>query len=232
MYQTNNGKVFDTPESILNKHIELLDSYVDDYNYRIKTHVGSVNRNVDNTPNIAYDKVIIEFKLNTFQSTEDCSNMCVVYDLTGKTPIFKLGVGKTVVTCLNMCIWADKDLYTHQDYKKLHDKTSEYLSELQDLEDRYVKFKEKLKNKTLESNQMYKELGKIIYKTNNNVIRQAVLNAADDLQNSKSPYYIQDDNTSLWNVYNAVTQQFSNKLTNGYIDVPSHTLELSKIIYN
>ena len=232
VYQNSSGKVFDSPVEVLSQSIQLLDSYVDDDKYRIKTHVGSVNRNVDNTPNIAYDKVIVEFQLNTFQSTEDYSNMCIVYDLSGKTPVYKIGVGKTIRTCLNMCIWADTDLYTHQDYRKVNDKLSQYLNTLSDIEDSYIKFKDTFENKILDEQQIYKVLGQVIYKTNNATLRQAVTSAADELQNSKSNYFVESDKTTLWNVYNSITQQFSNKFEKGYIDVPSHTLELSKILYN
>lgn len=232
VYQNSKGKVFSTPESIFEKPLELLDSYVDDTNYRIRESVGSVNRNSDGTANIAYNKVIIEFKLNTYESTEDYSNICILYDLTGKEGIYKIATGKTVRACLNMCVWADKDLFIHTDYTKLQDKLKSYLDDLDRLEAEYAQFKETLINTKLDKNNTYKVLGKVLYNTNSNTLRTAIVGACDELVNSKSPYYIESDTTNLWNIYNSITQQFSNKFEKNYTDVPSNTLELSKIIYN
>ena len=231
--ETNSGKVCDSPLTILEPSIKIIENYVDESNYRIKSSIGSINRNDNLSANIAYNKVIIEFKLNTTLSSEDYGNVCIVYDLTGKVPIYKTATGRTLKTCLNMCIWADTDLYTTDNHSKIADRIQLYCDTIDKRNKEFEIFRDKLENESLSTNDIYKILGKIIYNSKSSVLRNAVVDASEELQNSKSPYYtIENENTTLWNVYNAITQQFSNKFNKSYLDVPSHTLELSKIVLN
>lgn len=232
MFQNKHGKIYDKPLTILEPSIKLLDNYVTDENYRLKYTIGSINRNEDSSANIAYDKLIVEFKLNTHFTGDSYSNVCIVYDLNSKLPLFKIAAGKTLTTCLNMCVWADTDLYVTDDYKKLENRLVTYLNDLDDKEKEFELFRNTLEDTVLNKTELFKVIGKILYKSGSSVVRNATVNAIDDLQDSKSNYYIAEDNTTLWNIYNAITQQFSNKFSKTFIDVPSTTLELSKIVYS
>jgi len=229
MFQNSRGKIFDNPSTILNKSLELLDNYVIEDNYRLKTSVGSINRNEDGSPNIAYDKFIVEFKIDTYSNNESYSNICIVYDLTRKNPLFKVAAGKTLVTCLNMCIVADTDLYVTDDYNKISDRIKTYVNMLDNLEKQYETFRDKLENEKLNKLSLYNKIGNIIYNSKG-LLQRATVEAIEDLQDSKSNYYIEHDNTTSWNLYNAITQQLSNKLAKGFADVPTETLTLSKLI--
>lgn len=231
MFQNKHGVIYDKPLTILEPSLKLLDTRVSNNDYRLKYSIGSINRNEDNSANIAYDRIIVEFKLNTHFSADAYSNICIVYDLNAKTPLFKVAAGKTLSTCLNMCIWADTDLYVTDDYHKIELKIQSYLNDLDKREQEYELFRDKLEDTILPKNKLYATLGKIIYNADN-TLKAATLKATEELQNSKSDYYIADSDTTLWNVYNAITQQFSNKFSKSYVDVPSNVLELSKIIYN
>lgn len=231
MFQNKHGKIHDKPLTILEPSLKLLDNHVSNNDYRLKYSIGSINRNEDTSANIAYDKLIVEFKLNTHFTGDAYSNICIVYDLNAKVPLYKVAAGKTLTTCLNMCIWADTDLYVTDDYHKIESKIQSYLNNLTIKEKEYELFRDTLENTILPHDKLYKTLGNIIY-NGNNVMRTATIKAAEELQNSKSDYYIADSDTTLWNVYNAITQQFSNKFNKTYIDVPSNVLELSKIVYN
>lgn len=232
MFQNNYGKVFDTPLNMLEPSLKLLEDYVTNDNYRLKYTVGSVNRNEDNSANTAYDKLIVEFKLNTYVGTDDYSNICIVYNLSTKIPTFKVAAGKTLTTCLNMCIWADTDVFVTDDVAKIGKRIDKYLMDLASKQEAYDNFRTKLEETVLNTDKVHQTLGKVIYNSNDSVLKSAVINAASDLQNSKSPYYIAEADTSLWNVYNSITQQFSDKFEKSFIDVPKHTLKLSQILSN
>lgn len=232
MYENRAGKIFDNPITILEPCIKLIESYVDNDDYRVKYSVGSINRNEDKTANIAYDKLIVEFKLNTNFGAEDYSNTCIAYDLSNKEPVYKVAVGRTIRTCLNMCIWTDGNLFVTNDYTKLKDKLQLYVNDLNEKEKQFEIFRDSLENRIITLNQTKQLIGKIVYEGKNTNIRAAAVNASDELQNSKSNYYTADNDTTVWNVYNAITQQFSNKFAKGYTDVLSNTLELTKLVQN
>jgi hypothetical protein len=232
MFQNNYGKVFDTPLAMLEPSLKSLEDYVTNDNYRLKYTIGSINRNEDSSANVAYDKLIVEFKLNTYVGTDDYSNICVVYNLSTKIPTFKVAAGKTLTTCLNMCVWADTDVYVTDDVTKIGTRINKYLADLADKQEEYDKFRTKLEETILNTDKLQTTIGKIIYNSSDSVLKSAVINASSDLQNSKSPYYIAEADTTLWNVYNSITQQFSDKFEKSFIDVPKHTLGLTKILYN
>jgi len=232
-FENSSGKVYESPLVVIEPVLKTLENHVSESEYRIKTSIGSINRNDNLSANIAYNKIIIEFKLNTTLSSEDYANICLAYDLTGKVPVYKVATGRTVRTCLNMCIWGDTDIYVTDNYAKINDKIKSYSDIVDKKNKEFEIFKDKLENKELSLNDVYNTLGKILYNAKSSVLRNAVVNATEDLQNSKSPYYtLENENTNMWNIYNAVTQQFSNKFSKGYIDVPTYTLELSKIVSN
>ena len=102
MYENARGTVFNSPKEILTPLIDVLTPYVDDDNYRIKNTVGSINRNDDDSANIAYDKLIVEFELNTGGFAAEYSNMCVVFDLSGKMVLTSnQQTGNTTITIPN-----------------------------------------------------------------------------------------------------------------------------------
>jgi hypothetical protein len=233
MYENARGTVFNSPKEILTPLIDMLTPYVDSDNYRIKNTVGSINRNDDDSANIAYDKLIVEFELNIGGFAAEYSNMCVVFDLSGKKALYKVAAGHTIRTCLNMCISSDNDLFVSEDTVKINKRLLQYLDEVHNRDREYLVFKEHLENRELNTDKLHQSLGQIVYNTESKVLRNFVIDSLGEFKNSKSNYYIEGEKTNLWNVYNCITQQMSNKFNKGYLDYPSLTLELrNQIILN
>ncbi|HMT01734.1 MAG TPA: hypothetical protein PKD00_00250 [Burkholderiales bacterium] len=233
MYENSKGVVFKSPKEILQPFLDKVSPFVDNDNYRIKYSVGSINRNIDGTSNIAYDKLITEFELSVNGNAGEYSNICLAYDLNNKVPIYKVASGYTIRTCLNMCIVSDYDLFVTDDHTKASQKLVSYINELSLKEQAYLSFKNHLENRKIDINQVEKVIGNLIYNIENKYLKSFVLESVDDLKNSKSNYYIENNETTLWNVYNCITQQISNQFNKKYIDYPSLTTALSnKIMLN
>jgi hypothetical protein len=116
---------------------------------------------------------------------------------------------------------------------KLIKRLLQYLDEVHNRDREYLVFKEHLENRELNTDKLHQSLGQIVYNTESKVLRNFVIDSLCEFKNSKSNYYIEGEKTNLWNVYNCITQQMSNKFNKGYLDYPSLTLELrNQIILN
>lgn len=206
----------------LNKfsHIEGIETsiIVDDY-------VANAERDgemVEGEKNVAYGSVMAKIKLpedflidvpidNPFNKM--FGEIGLVYNLTTLKPEMRLYKGKRVSICSNGVIFGASNVssvsLTSNTYRELYETTSRYIdNSLQEVE-KYRLIAEQMHNTNLNKSQIYETLGELLLfcKKQKELGINAISDATTHLITPSSRYAIKSDNTTtLWNMYNSVTE--------------------------
>jgi hypothetical protein len=231
----NSAMAFDSPTAYLNPFIDRLESF--NPTWEVDTSKGILNANddVENTINAAYPRVVLKAKLPQYQLFAGQHDMHsemevgLLYALDLQKPIMKLYMGSRVRVCTNMSIFNPMHV-TQQDFSgnitELYNKAAEYADIAERVQREHETTITRLKETLLTTTQVNESLGHLLRNGSRLFGVTPITNAAKELSDRSSRYYMGGSSTSAWNLFNAVTEGISNK--SDLIEVPSKSINFSK----
>jgi hypothetical protein len=190
---------------------------------------GELNVDGEGVQNVAYGTILAKAKLPESYSVvpnidslfrDMTGEIGLVYNLNSLKPEMRLYKGKRISYCSNGCIFgADNitNLSITGNYHRIYDDTVRYIdNSLGDVQ-KYKRIAEYMYEQVLNKNQIYEMAGELLFfaKKNKELGINPVSDAISSLMDSSSRYSIIEDKTTLWNMYNSVTESIkkSNILT-------------------
>ena len=187
---------------------------------KVDVLTSELNADAPVKQNISYGSVIAKAKLpESFNVIPDISSnfkdmfseIGLVYTLSSLKPEMRLYRGKRVDFCSNGAIFGANNIKTVQltgSYQDVYKETEGYIEESMNDVLKYKRVAEYLWDVNLNKNQIYELAGELLFfaKKNKEFGINPVSDAVNSLMDSTSLYGIRDDKTSMWNVYNAVTE--------------------------
>lgn len=195
------------------------------------------NTNLDGSINVAYGRVLLEAKIpSSFPDLLSDKTVGFVYALDKQTPEFIVYGGHSVRTCTNLAVYDDEMVRVYKDNHYDAQKSFEkYIEKIGADEQKFVEFHNRLQNFDLGEEQIEQYLGKFLQAactTHTGIGISAITHAAKQLFDQSSPYSIKSGSTNMWNMYNAITDYYSQSLKNdkGLFERPKKTKELFKFL--
>lgn len=183
---------------------------------------------------IAYPRVNVEATIGD-QMTGFYSVMGFIFALNTSTPIMKVYSGQSVKACLNLTIFNAEDIFEQNllgNSNEIYNRAQVFFQKKEKQIEEYGKIYKDLTEKHLTPQGLNDLMGKLLLKgTQTRLGTSPVVGAAKLLLDPKTTYYTHsgaDFRCSEWNVYNAVTQNITDK--EDAVSKPNKTIELAKII--
>lgn len=193
--------------------------YCNESDVVIKYSHPQENANEDNSINTSYARVLIQAKIPGYDILDSGATVGLVYALDKQVPEFTTYAGHEVFACTNLCISADEDVtVTRDNHKAAQVKISDYLEGIEKKKEEFIQFHNKLQNKELSLEDLETTIGHVLRQTltkYKSIGSTAVTYGFKQLLDSKSSYGIKNNSTDLWNVYNSITDSYSNKFKSG-----------------
>lgn len=217
MEQLNDSKVyvkndmsFMHPKSIIQPFLDSID-FQDDENMVVKVQSPVVNDNLDGTSNIAYPRFALEVSRSLDNSlSETYTNVFgVLAAMDIGKPTVKVYSGFNAKACTNLTVFNAEHVYSQdllQNFANLWKMVKSYHDMNEEKVEEYKAVHEKLINTFLDNERVNNTLGKALRIANKYGLGTTpVVGAAKLLDNRKSIYYFEKE-TSLYNVFSAITQ--------------------------
>lgn len=218
---------FDEPKNIIMRFVELLSQFVN--TVVIKGSHEVINKNVDNSENIAYGRFSVIADLSVAESIFYRVGFMYAYDLA--IPKFKMFRGANVQACNNQCVFNDEDCVTialtsDDEFKYAEKYMAEIGNHIKTISDTI----NSMITKTLTIQESEHLIGKMIFRQAEKLRpagTNSIMYAVDQLINPKSVYYIKQPNFSLWTLYNAITEYHTKS---NIWDIPEKALDTFKML--
>lgn len=218
--------------------IDELLKYVNESDITVKVSHPVENANEDNTINKSYARAIVQAKMPHFDVIESglTLGMCVALDK--QVPEFTTYMGYEIFACTNLCIAADEDVLRYKDNHTVAQSTFKgYFNRFNELKENYINFNNKLQEKDLSLEELDTTVGNVLRKVitkHKNIGQSSITSAYKKILTPGTHYSLKNKSTNLWNLYNAVTDSYSDKFKNntGLVERPIKTKELTKLFLN
>lgn len=210
-------------------------NYCSESDVVIKYSHPQENANEDNSINTSYARVLVQAKIPGYDVLDAGATIGMVYALDKQVPEFTTYAGHEIFACTNLCISADEDVtVTKDNHRAAHAKIMDYLQGIEKKKEEFIQFHNNLQNKELSLEDLETTIGHVLRETltkYKSIGSTAVTYGFKELLNPKSSYSIKNDSTDLWNVYNAITDSYSNKFKSdaGLAERPVKTRALSNL---
>lgn len=218
---------------------DIINPFLDTLNFdpaadvlEVKTSGEVVNENEDGSKNIAYPRFLLSVnKGHSFSDYDNTFGVIVAMNLG--QPIMKVYSGQEAKACTNLCIWNASDVFQQslnsdinfsiQTVKQFFERKEEQIEE-------YRQVHQHLVDTYWNRNQLFSKLGELLVRSHKSKLGTGpIVGASRHLQDVKSRYYAMDkEETSLYNVYNAITQA----ITDGgdLVGKPHKTLVVGELL--
>lgn len=203
------GVQFGTPSEYINPFIDIAGAMFP--NISVRTSGKVENGEDDGDLNTAYARGLVEMTGSNVDGIK--SIFGILYSLDTQKPIYKIYAGTEVVACTNLCVFRADELFTGfilDGMSKGIIFAKQVISQYEKIFQEYMKIQKSLENNIVKTHDI---LGKLLnYSIKNNYLGTTpIVYAAKELQSSDSPYYAKDNECSMWNIFNAITQNLSHK---------------------
>lgn len=234
VFVKGNSVNFNSPRAYLEPFLEELQKANADFTVKASGAVRNAN-DEDKTINTAFGRISVQGKIPGFNYSGSEGTIGIVYALDLQKPLVKVFSGQEVSTCTNMCIWGAEHVYQFDimgsGMDKAYSMAREYVEKKAEAVELHKKYSEQLLEKRWSIPEVEAMLGRLLHESMSERLgTSAVIAATRDLFDQKSKYAIIGEETSGWNVYNAMTDYLSHK--QDIIDMPTKTLLLSKMMIN
>jgi len=183
-----------------------------------------------NVEHLSFGRVAVEYNLGTDVPEFD-TVLGMVFALDTGRPQFKVYSGRNAHACTNLCIFNADHVYSHDmvsDFRSVFTKSKEYRDKTEAEAVHFTEVVERMKNTQLSKEQMHEKLGDLLMESQNNSLGVTpIVGAAKFLGDQKSRYFAPNGCTE-WNMYNAVTQVFTDQKHNIF-EKPTKTVMLSNM---
>ena len=228
----NSAVNFKSPKSYLTPFLDIVGPHATDIRAEIDSPV--INAEESGKQNIAYPRVNVEATIGD-QMTGFYSVMGFIFALNTSTPVMKVYSGQSVRACLNLTIFNAEDIFEQNllgNSNEIYNRAQVFFQKKNQQIEEYGKIYKDLTQKMLTPQGLNDLMGKLLLKgTQSRLGTSPVVGAAKLLLDAKTTYYTHpgdDFRCSEWNVYNAVTQNITDK--EDAVSKPNKTIELAKII--
>jgi hypothetical protein len=239
------GKNYFATADYVEPFLERMSKVTDDFRVEVKlpdqiTKTKEGNIDMDD---ITYNRVWIQAVLNNRKVYDNhCQVIGMVYGLDTRKPVVKFYLGGLNMACTNLCVFNPESLFEYEvkpetaiNYKCV----SSMLEETINIKVWLDKLHHTIFENT-ESN-INEQLGKWIrnsmtscYDTGFGKVKLATSTAIDAykllFENEKSSYFVGNNNTDMFNVYNAFTELISNDKGKDILNKAEKTLLLMDIL--
>jgi hypothetical protein len=208
------------PEVYLQSFVDTLEGALGHAIDPIVMTAGAVtNLNADGTQNTSYSRYIVKVRHEIAGTTELTTQSGVIVTLDSPVPKLTLFRGFRVEVCLNGCIFRPDEIFSVPE-KKQNNYVSDMqrmLDEANEMERLYVEYINRMQNFTLTPFLRRELLGHLVEdvfrKKQEDALSIRIVNeASENLSTEGSNYYVAgQDNTTAWNVYNALTYASGSK---------------------
>lgn len=204
----------------------------------VKTGKPVANANEDDSINTSFGRVLIQadFPECRIDSVGSSQKVGFIYALDKQIPEFITYTGQEVFACTNLCVSSDEHVHNFKDnHTHAHGKIKDYLDGMDKHKEEFITFHNKLQQKELSLEDMDTTIGHILrmsIKKYRRIGRSAIMHGLSEMVKPDSMYSASEDGTNLWNVYNSITDYYSNKFKkNEYLyERPVKTKELSSLV--
>ena len=220
------GVTYETPAYFLEPMLNMVNKWRGS-DYIIKYEDAVVNAEEDKSENISYGRFAIDAKV---ANGEFNKRIGIVVALNINAPIIGAYSGTEVSACTNLCVFNYEHMSTFllnsKDYKKVYDNLDSYFNNIDAIYTEYLEVIDRMKNKVLNTQQINEFMGELLFYGSNHqqLGTTPVLSAVKALSDEQSIYSIREGQTTLYNIYNSITQNITDKA--GILDKSSKTLSL------
>lgn len=230
--KSNGGIDFKSPRFYLEPFLEVMEK--NNIEYRIKTNNAVINQNnEDSSENIAYGRVLVESRIGD-NIPGFSSVIGVIYALDLQKPVIKIYSGENATACTNLTIFRADRVFTQnlfEDFSDTYRKAKTFLESKSEEIDHFRRTYKQLTDTILPTDELNRVLGFLLRSSAESKLGTTpVVQAASRLDDPQSIYFAQKEGTSLFNVYNAITQSITN--SKEFLDKPNKTVELTEMVLN
>lgn len=238
-FVTEGGIQYRTPQEYVQPFTEVFGGNV---NFEIEVADKVVNANEDQRENVAYGKVLVkanfpEVNLNLRNTTESIfPSVGMLYNVSSQKPTARIYAGFDVRVCMNMTVFNPSFIHTlslSESIDPIYAKAYEFRNGMDKLIEEATAFIHKLDNKSFTRETLNEFIGNLLRESVNNAKlgTNNITGMTKALFTSNSRYFVgqQFDNSSYWNVFNALTEAVGR--TDLY-DRPSKVLQFSTYFNN
>lgn len=234
-YVSNGGATFQTPEFYMKKFMEIMKVAPGQVSFEAQGKVE--NANEDQSINVAYARLKAEVKMD-FNNDIMEKTIGMVIALDTQNPIIKVYSGSRVFACTNLCISNADNVFSANAMQNLESgfaMLDQYRINADKEWTKSLEIWNTMQSTTMSSVEVEQKLGEMLRKViKGGQFKQLGTNpitrAAKYLFGSDGPYRISDNGTTVWNVYNAMTQSITD--TKEIVTAPNKTLIATKLILN
>ncbi|MFN9451143.1 MAG: hypothetical protein ACK58U_15985 [Rubrivivax sp.] len=222
---------FGSPKQYIEPFLEKLNNA--GATFRVAVSERSANKEESGQTNEAFGRVLVEAKLpQEYTAFEHDSVIGLVYALDTQKPVIKVYSGQNAWACTNLAIFGASYLHEvqiMQGYSSVYEKALTYVEEVGEQLTKFKRNYETLNNRILRGNQIDEQIGYLLRESyrNKQIGTTPIISAVKDLEDPKTRYGIQNDETTQWNIYSAVTQYVTDKVD--IAEKASKTVMISKL---
>lgn len=230
-YVKNNGVSFATPTQYVEPFLSLLPSF-DATKLDVDYSKPVVNRNADGTQNVAYGRVKVEYDMG-LEVIGHQYRLGMIYALDLQNPYIEVYLGPRATACMNLHIFNAAHISRANilgDITRTYQEAQQYLDEAEATVQPFRHMVEMMQHDNLSPRALNELLGASLRRAcNNDVGSTAIVYATKALHNPSSRYFIPDgEDTTRWNVFNAITQYITDKVD--IADAPRKSLAAATLL--
>ena len=192
------------------------------------SHAVSIGENYETKT--SYGRAAIEIPLFTNRDDYKLMKLGIVIAVDKKEPIYKVAIGNEIFACTNLTLTGDCIEVTN-DSTSLKTLIKKHIDNVNMYNDLFYEFKHNNSNIILNEAQINEYLGRLIIKAPNNLSEYLIKGFTNAVKNPNSVYYKETENNK-YNLFNAVTQEITNKYNKGTSERITATYEICDLFTN
>ena len=225
---------YKNPKEYLGRFIDTVQEIAPDIKVQVSGKIQ--NAEIDRSVNTAYSRILIEASNENLRSEGLFPTFGIIIGLDPQIPVYKIYEGTTVSACTNLCVFNQNNLFAGNIFDGLsegYDRLNTWVGNYKQTFGENLDIFKRLEGVHLTESELQQRLGALLkFSIENKYLGTTpVVLAAKELYNPNSMYHIdENEGTTDWNLYNAVTSYLSSRTD--ILDKASKTLLLSKFFVN
>lgn len=192
------------------------------------SHAVSVGENYETKT--SYGRAAIEIPLLSNRDKYKLMKLGIVIAVDKPDPIYKVAIGHEIFSCTNLTLTGDCIEVTN-DSANLATLIKKYMDNVNMYNDLFYEFKHNNSNVILNEAQINEYLGRLIIKAPINLTEYLIKGFSNAVKNPTSVYYKESENNK-YDLFNAVTQEITNKFNKGNSERVTATYEMYDLFTN
>ena len=223
------------PKEIINPFLDKLDFDPETDQVSIQIQNAVINQEIGGAENIAYPRFLVELKrqLLTFGDVEYQNTFGLLIGMDQQKPLVKVYTGMNVSACTNLCIFNAEHVHAQNLMEPLDNTWNavEAFAKGEELKiDEYRKTHLELVNTVLNQEQVNERLGYLLRLAGDTRLGTTPIVTAAKLLSSKQSLYYFEKETTMYNLYNSITQSITD--SKDLLHRPDKTLGLTNLLLN